>query len=161
MTGGQGGMALTTALAAGLLAAAAIGAPGMAQAGALGLRTGFSVSPGQWVVGADAPMTKDDATIGLVPSVEAGFGDDAFSLSGQGDVVYRFPHTGGPRPYVGAGAAVYFFDPSGAGSDTNGGLNLVGGVTLESTKHPRITLDGRVRLTDRLPKARVVAVFEF
>ena len=150
--------ALATAL---VVMAVAEGAVGAATAGPLGLRAGFSVSPGQWLVGVQGQATPADATVGVVPSIEAGFGDDAFSLAGQGDVVYRFPHTTGPRPYLGAGAAVVFLDPSHGDSKTNGGLNLVGGVVLDPQKSPRITFDGRFRLTDRLPKARVVAVFEF
>ena len=153
----RGAMAACAAVAC----VAALGALRTAGAGAIGLRTGFSTSPGQWVVGLHEQLMDEHASIAVVPSAEAGFGHDAVSLTAQGDVVYRFPHTTGPRPYVGAGGVLYYFNPKGAGSSTNGGLNLVGGVVLDPQSHPRVLIDARVRLTDRLPKARVVVGLEF
>ncbi len=142
------------------LVALAVGAPAVG-AGGIGLRTGFSAGPGQWVFGVHAPFAGGHGSLAFVPSAEAGVGDAAFSLTAQGDVLYRFPHTTGPRPYVGLGGAAYYFNPQAGDSRTNAGLNLVGGVVLDPQARRRVLVDGRVRLTDRLPKARVVVGLEF
>lgn len=154
-------MRKTVAARIAAIAAMAIVGASRAYAGGFGLRTGFSASPGQWVVGLHEQFAGDHASLALVPSAEAGFGDDAFSLTGQADVQYRFAHAVGPRPYLGVGSAAYFFDPKGAGSSTHVGMNLVGGVVLNPLDHPRVLVDARVRLTDELPKARVVLGLEF
>ncbi len=142
-------------------AVSACGMTGVAEAHGFGLRTGFSASPGQWVVGLHEQFAADHATFALVPSAEAGFGDDAFSLTAQADLQYRFPHDVGPRPYLAVGGAAYYFNPKAGDSSTHAGINLVGGVVLNPLAHPRVLVDGRIRLTDELPKARVVVGLEF
>jgi len=153
-------MAWACAVGAACVASVA-GTSDTAVAGGFGLRTGFSASPGQWVVGLHEQFAGDHATLALVPSAEAGFGDGAFSLTAQADLQYRFPHEVGPRPYLAVGGAAYYFNPNAGGSDTHAGLNLVGGVVLNPLDHPRVLVDGRIRLTDELPKARVVIGLEF
>src|SRR5512138_3269110 len=76
-----------------------------------GLRLGFSSNPDQVLVGGQLNMDPVSTHVYIVPSGEAGFGDDAFTLSFNGDVQYRFDvRDSKVRPYAGGGLTLYYIN---------------------------------------------------
>ena len=123
-----------------------------------GVRGGFSSDPDQFLFGVQTeapPVAKD---LYIVPSAEVGIGDDAFSLSVNGDVQYRFRTSSGIRPYVGGGLMLYYFDPDAdnADSNTDFGVDLLGGLFFGSASGPPLFVDVKLGLTDEIPDWKFV-----
>lgn len=119
----------TVALAfcAALLVLIAGARPSSAETSA-GLRVGLSIDPDQVLVGGQLNLNPVSEQVYIVPSAEAGFGDDAFTLSFNGDVQYRFDVDGSVRPYAGGGLTLWYFNlDEGRGDDTELGAALLGG----------------------------------
>jgi hypothetical protein len=113
----------------GLLLAGALlltAAPAHAQSG-WGLRTGYSVDPDQFYVGAHAGVGPLVGNLWLRPNLEIGFGDDVTVISINAELAYWFPTKSAWRLYLGGGPGLNIFDYD-SGSETRGGLNLLFGV---------------------------------
>src|SRR5215216_1089786 len=116
-----------------------------------GLRVGFSSSPDQFLAGGQLNLDPVSSHVYIVPSGEAGFGDDAFTLSFNGDVQYRFDADDKVRPYAGGGLTIYYFNLDnefGGGSDTNVGVTVLGGIFFgRDSGHPMFA-EAKAGLTD-------------
>ncbi len=62
------------------------------------------------------------------PNLEAAFANGSDEVSLNADVHYDFPTATSYNFYAGAGPALIFDHPEGGNTQTNAGLNLVGGV---------------------------------
>jgi hypothetical protein len=101
-----------------------------AQGLAVGVRAGASVDPDQFYFGGHVETPAIVDRVHLRPNLEIGFGDDATLIGVNIEAVYKYPLRRSPWiVYGGGGPAInyYNFDDD-AGSDTRGGLNLVGGL---------------------------------
>jgi len=130
-----------------------------------GLRVGFSSSPDQLLVGGQLNMDPVSNHVYIVPSAEAGFGDDATTLSFNGDVQYRFDVRDSKlRPYAGGGLTLYYinFDNSvGGGDDTNLGVTILGGIFFgRESGHPMFA-EAKAGLTDRVPDWKFIFGINF
>jgi hypothetical protein len=130
-----------------------------------GLRGGFSSNPDQFLFGGQLNFEPVAHNLYIVPSGEAGFGDNAFTLSFNGDVQYRFDvRNSKVRPYAGGGLTVYYinFDNDfGGGDDTNLGVTVLGGIFFgRSTAHPMF-VDVKAGLTDEVPDWKFIFGINF
>jgi len=62
------------------------------------------------------------------PNLEMAFGDGGTMTALSGDFHYDFPSNGTLSPYLGLGPTLLFANPDRGSSDTNLGLNVLGGV---------------------------------
>jgi hypothetical protein len=116
-----------------------------------GIRAGLSVDPDQVVFGAHLNLSPVSEHVYIVPSAEAGFGNDATTIAINGDVQYRFDRDGTVRPYAGGGLAIYYVNVDGGGSDTNVGVDILGGIFFgDANGHP-LFVDVKAGLTDEVP----------
>jgi hypothetical protein len=130
-----------------------------------GFRAGFSSNPDQVLVGGQLNMDPVSNHVYIVPSGEAGFGDDAFTLSFNGDVQYRFDvRDSKVRPYAGGGLTLYYFKLSndfGGGSDTNLGVTVLGGIFFgREAGHPMFA-EAKAGLTDKVPDWKFIFGINF
>ena len=130
-----------------------------------GLRAGFSSSPDQVLVGGQLNLDAVSSHVYIVPSGEAGFGDNAFTLSFNGDVQYRFDvRDSKVRPYAGGGLTVYYFNLDndfGGGDDTNLGVTILGGIFFgRESGHPMF-VEAKAGLTDEVPDWKFIFVINF
>lgn len=124
-----------------------------AAAGDIGLRTGFSLNPDDFVIGAHyrtPPIAED---LYFVPSAEVGFGDLTM-VAFNADLHYLFEVKSRLAPYVGAGMTLNWFDgKGGADSQTEVGGGIIGGILLGQTKHGRMFFEVKLGLGD-VPDAK-------
>jgi opacity protein-like surface antigen len=117
-----------------------------------GLRFGAGDDPDQVIVGAQWDFGEYKA-VHLEPNLELSVGDDHLTLAGLFAVHYRFRYVEQFRPYAGAGLglAIDYFDPPGAGDDTDLdiGLRAVGGFNwaLKSGKEAFLELSFGIGFT--------------
>ena len=121
-----------------------------------GVRGGFSSSPDQFLFGLQVEFPPVAKNLYIMPSTEIGIGDDAFSLSVNGDVQYRFHTSSGIRPYAGGGLTLYYFDPDNFESNTDLGVSALGGLFFGSEKGPPLFVDVKLGLTDEIPDWKFV-----
>ena len=122
--------------------------------GLFGLQAGASVSPDQFVGGIH--MGFGAGKLLFVPSIDAGTGDDAFTLAFNADGHYTLNPDSRLKPYVGAGLTLYDINPDGdAGSSTEFGGMLIGGIHVTR----KLFLEGKVGLGD-VPDFKVMAGFQ-
>ena len=143
-----------------LVALATLALPGTAGA-ALGIRGGFSSDPDQILIGMHVETPPVGKDLYVIPSAEAGFGDDAFTLSFNGDLQYRFGSQENARPYVGGGLAYFYVDPDNGESDSTFGLNILGGVIFQRKSGQPIFLEAKIALDDDLPSFKMIAGLTF
>jgi len=125
-----------------------------------GLRGGLSSGPDQVLFGAQLEFSPIAKNLYIVPSVEAGFGDDLFTLHFNGDLQYRFSVDGGVRPYAGGGVSIVYADPDGGGdSNTDIGVNALGGIYFGKSTPMFVQLD--LGLTDEVPDLKAVFGINF
>jgi hypothetical protein len=111
------------------LAAALLGfsGPAAAQAGP-GVRAGVSVDPDQFYFGGHFETDPLLEHLYFRPNVEVGVGSDVTTVAFNIEAIYKFPlKRRGTSFYAGGGPAVIIYDRDN-GSDTEGGLNLLGGL---------------------------------
>ncbi len=118
---------------------------------AIGFRGGLSIDPDQVLVGLHIQPPPVGRNLYVVPSGEAGFGDDAFTLSFNGDLQYQFGAGQDVRPYAGGGLSLYYYDRDGGGSDSEFGVNALGGLVFARQSGRPIFLEMKLGLTDRMP----------
>jgi hypothetical protein len=121
------------------------------------LRGGLSVDPDQFLVGAHLNLSPVGENVYIVPSAEAGFGDDLFTLSFNGDVQYRFDVRRGSevRPYAGGGLTLYYVDFDG-GSDSELGVSVLGGIFFARTSGNPMFLEVKAGLSNEVPDWKIV-----
>jgi len=147
-------------LAAALIALACLALPGTAGA-SVGIRGGFSSDPDQFLVGMQVETPPVGKDLYIIPSGEAGFGDDAFSLSFNGDLQYRFGSQENARPYVGGGLTYFYVDPDNGDSDSGFGLTVLGGVIFERKSGQPIFLEAKIGLDNEIPDFKMVVGLNF
>jgi len=137
---------------------------GMGQARTTwGLHGGLSSNPDQFIVGPHLNLEAVGERVYIVPSGEVGFGDDVFTMSFNGDVQYRFlVHDSKVHPYAGGGLSLFFFDPDGpGGSDSNLGVNILGGIFFGEMNGRPMFVDVKAGLTDEVPDWKFQFGFQF
>ena len=126
-----------------------------------GLRAGFSSSPDQFLVGGQLELSPVAENCYIIPSGEAGFGDNATTLSFNGDFQYRFETHGDVRPYAGGGLMVYYFNLDNGGSDTNLGADILGGIYFNRNTRNPMFVDVKLGLTDEIPDWKFIFGLNF
>ena len=137
-------------------------APALADTSA-GIRAGLSVDPDQFLFGGQLNLDPVGKHVFIVPSAELGLGDNLTTLSFNGDVQYRFPVSQGSdlRPYAGGGLAIYWVDVDGGGSDTEVGVNLLGGIFFGDASGNPMFIDVKLGLVDEVPDWKFVFGINF
>lgn len=134
----------------------AFGSPGRADAGG-GLRAGFSSSPDQFLIGGQLELAPIAHNLYIIPSGELGFGDNLTTVSFNGDLQYRFDSHSEVRFYAGGGVAVYLANPDGpVGSDTNFGVNALGGIFFNRKSSSPMFVELKAGLADKVPDWKAV-----
>jgi len=127
------GVACVTMLAAGLLIPADAVAQGRSRAPAvpeIGMRAGWDFDADNWSLGGQARLPLGTSGFfGLVPSGDAFFGDDGRNWQLNGDLTVSGP---GGVIYGGAGVAMVNLDRIGDGTTTQGGFNVLLGLSAPS-----------------------------
>ena len=128
-----------------------------------GLHGGFSSNPDQFIVGPHVNLDAVGEHLYIVPSGEVGFGDHVTSLSFNGDLQYRFVvHDSKVHPYAGGGLSLYYFNVNGGGgSDTNLGVDILGGIFFGEANGKPLFVDFKAGLTDRVPDWKLQFGFNF
>src|SRR5262249_39336264 len=126
-----------------------------------GLRAGFSSSPDQVLVGGQLELSPVAENLYIIPSGEVGFGDDATTLSFNGDVQYRFKTHGDVRPYARRRLMVYYFNLDNGGSDTNLGADILGGIYFNRNSSNPMFVDVKLGLTDEIPDWKFIFGLNF
>ena len=122
-----------------VILSATVAAPAFAG---LGLHTGLSLDPDNFLVGVHFKSHPLAENLIFVPSVEAGFGD-ATMIAGNADLHYEFTTQSKLAPYVGGGATLNWFDHD-EGSETDFGGSILGGINLS----PKLYLEAKLGLGD-------------
>jgi hypothetical protein len=122
-------MGRRTACAAVMVWAALAGLASPVHAQGPGVRAGVSVDPDQFYVGGHFETDELIEQLYLRPNLEVGFGDDVTTLAVNIEAVYKIPlkNRRDTSFYAGGGPAIIVYDRDN-GSDTKGGLNLLGGL---------------------------------
>lgn|SRR5690348_145433 len=132
-----------------VLLAACVVRPASAGEILWGPQAGLSINPTQVVFGFHlvTPLAK---SVDLVPSVDLGVGDGAFTIAANGDVHVNVSPESALRPYVGAGVTLYNVNPNESGVDgsTEVGGMLLGGIWLNHDGATSYFLEGRIGLGD-------------
>jgi len=99
---------------------------------AIGLRTGFSLTPDQVVLGFHHRFDKTfiPATQFLLPVVELGFGDSVTKVSLATDLVARLPHIDAWQFYAGGELAYDMFFSDG-GNENDNDLGFAGLIGID------------------------------
>jgi hypothetical protein len=125
-----------------------------------GPRAGMSFNPDQVALGAHVQLPLA-TNFYIVPNADLAFGDDAFTISLNGDVAYRFQSESSVRPYLGAGFSYfnYDFDEDIPGDDSvsEAGVGVLGGVWLNANGSTPFFIEGKLFLSDELPDFKVMA----
>jgi hypothetical protein len=128
----------------------------------IGAKAGLTFEPDQFAIGAFAQVSEPMLGWLIVPSVEFGFGDDITTICLQGDFIYTFPElqTTNWGWFVGGGLglAMYSWDapPGYDGSQSEFGLNLVGGASKELDSGNKLLGELRIGLGD-IPDFKIMA----
>lgn len=129
-------------LVAGITAALLVIVAASPSFAGVGLRTGLSLDPDDFLIGLHFRSSPLQESLFLVPSIEAGFGDLTW-IGGNLDLHYRFQTESELKPYVGGGGTLNWFDFDG-GSDLEFGGSFLGGIQLTKA----IFLEGKIGLGD-------------
>ena len=93
-----------------------------------GPRVGITSDPDQVIAGVHFDMGEIATNFRWEPNLEIGFGDEVTSLSGNVLFAYYFPIQSSVTPYAGGQVAAVFFDPDEGDSQTEVGVDAVGGI---------------------------------
>lgn len=135
-----------------------------------GVRGGFSFDPDQVNLGGQLEFDPVADNLYIVPSGELGLGDDAFTLSFNGDLQYRFQTQGKVRPFLGGGLTLFFIDYDrnrfgssfgGDDSATDLGVSFVGGIMFRSGSGHPMFVEARLALTDEIPDGKIMFAVNF
>jgi hypothetical protein len=129
-----------------------------------GPRVGLSVNPDQVYFGAHIDYGNFAKHIRFQPNVELGFGDNVKLFTLNAEAAYRFsaqwdvwsPYLGG-----GLGANIKSVDNSNNNnSDTDIGLNLLGGIEKGLSNGDRFFIEGKLSLND-VPDVKIAVGWTF
>jgi hypothetical protein len=129
-----------------------------------GPRVGLSLNPDQIYFGAHLDFGNFANHIRFQPNLELGFGDNVKLFTVNAEAAYRFsaqrnvwsPYLGG-----GVGANIKSFDnASGNNSQTDLGVNLLGGIEKGLSNGNRLFIEAKVSLND-VPDAKVAVGWTF
>ncbi len=98
-------------------------------AGPWGPRFGLTIDPDQVHAGMQFQAAQITPHVTFLPSFDLGAGDNMITVAGNMDFKYVFSQ--GPshwRPYLGGGPGIFFVDVDNHDSNTDVGINLVGGM---------------------------------
>lgn len=140
-------------------------APAAHAQGNWGLRGGVTFDPDQVHVGAHVYAGQLFERGYFVPNVEIGFGDHATLIAINPELVYRFDHRTASRWgfYVGGGLGINIWNwddgdfpghDRGRDSDTDLGLNALGGMVRRLASGNELLLELKIGLVDS-PDAKV------
>ncbi len=144
----------------------AISGPAAAEIGyrGWGPRVGFSGDPDQIVGGVHFDLGEFAPHVRWQPSVDFGFGDDVFALTGNLMVAYYFQVQGTVTPYAGGQltAAYFSFDDGRGGddSDTEIGPAGVGGIETKLKSGTRFLAELQLGFGD-IPDVKVLVGWTF
>ncbi len=93
-----------------------------------GPRVGLTSDPDQVVGGVHFDMGEIVPNVRWEPNFEIGFGDNVTSFSGNVLFAYYFPIQSRVTPYAGGQLAAVFFDVDEGGTETEIGVDAVGGI---------------------------------
>jgi hypothetical protein len=99
-----------------------------AGASGFGPRFGLTIDPDQVHGGLQFHVGNLSPHVSFVPSFEVGVGDELIGVAGNMDFFYTFGGRSSWRPYLGGGPGIFFWDADGYDSQTDVGVNLVGGM---------------------------------
>jgi hypothetical protein len=121
-----------------------------------GPRVGFGLQPDQFVVGAQTLLGRSLYIFRFAPSFDLGWGDEVTTYAFNGDFEFQLgvPSTRA-RFYVGGGVGVTAWDFEASGSDTEVGLNLLGGARLAGRGSMEYTVEARFGVGD-IPDFRLL-----
>jgi len=158
-----------------ILIAAALGiamAPALAQADpetdigfrGWGPRVGLSIDPDQFHFGAHLDFGQFARHVRFQPNVEIGFGDDVDLFTVNAEAAYRFREQWDVwSPYLGGGLGANirrYDDGDDSDSDTELGVNLLGGIERGLSKGDRFFIEGKFSLND-IPDAKITVGWTF
>lgn len=141
-------------------------AAGSAEAESLGIRGGLTQDPDQFHFGGHFNAGEAFSDVYFVPNLEVGLGDNMTLLAFQGDLLLDLNVGPGSSwlPYVGGGLGIYYWDrdagPGDDASDTEIGLNAVGGLKKGLSSGNQFLLELRLGLVDA-PDLKVTAGLNF
>ena len=101
----------------------------------------------------------------FVPSAEVAFGDELFTIYGNGDLIYRFSAGGSVKPYLGGGVSAVNYDPDDVEvdgvtikgeSETEVGFSALGGAWFNAGGSTPWFIEGKVGLDDKTPDVKVM-----
>jgi len=118
-----------------------------ATAGHMGVRTGLSLDPTDFLIGIHFRTGPLSERLHFVPSLEAGFGDVTM-IAGNADLHYVFKTSSELAPYAGGGLTLNWFDSDGGNSDVEFGGSFLGGILLGQTKLGEMFLEAKIGLGD-------------
>jgi len=99
-----------------------------ATVGTLGVRGGFSLTPDQFVIGAQVSLGKKLGIARVVPSVDVGLGSSVTTIAFNGDLQVRLSVEGSKFSlYGGAGPTLLYTDDEGGSGRWDVGLTLLAG----------------------------------
>jgi opacity protein-like surface antigen len=131
----------------------------------IGPRVGLSISPDQFVIGGQMNFPLQPAGLDISPNVELGVGDHATTIQLNADLDYHFSDAGPNwNPYVGGGLGMAFFSYNndvGGGSDTQLGVNLLGGLRFRQKNGSHLFTELRLGIGDPFPDAKVIVGWNF
>lgn len=129
-----------------------------------GPRIGLSLNPDQVHFGAHLDFGNFARHVRFQPNVELGFGDDVKLLTLNAEVAYRFSSTWDIwTPYLGGGVGVNIASVDTGGknvSQTDMGVNLLGGIEKGLSNGDRFFIEGKVSLND-VPDAKIAVGWTF
>lgn len=132
-----------------------------ATIGGVGPRIGLSIDPDQLVLGGQLIIGEIAPDLTFDPNIEFGFGDNATVIAMNFDLHYHFTLEGTAwRPYAGGGLGLNFIDVDGGGSDTEVGLNIIGGAGVPTQSGNRFFGELRLGVGD-IPEIKLVAGWNF
>lgn len=129
-----------------------------------GPRVGLSLNPDQVHFGAHLDFGNFARHIRFQPNLELGFGDDVKLFTANAEAAYRFSSNWDVwTPYLGGGlgANVKSVDSKGSNSSqTDLGINLLGGIEKGLSGGDRFFIEGKVSLND-VPDAKITVGWTF
>jgi opacity protein-like surface antigen len=120
-----------------------------------GIRAGLSSDPDQVYGGVHFNLGEFTKDVRFRPTVELGFGDDQTVLQMLAEAHYVFSKFRVWKPYLGGGLGLtyvnYDDDHPGDDSDTEGSLNLIGGIETELNQGMKLFFEFKLGLAHEDP----------
>lgn len=127
-----------------------------------GPRLGVSINPDQFHFGAHLDFGNFAQHVRFQPNIEVGLGDDLTLVTVNAEAAYRFSSRWDAwTPYAGGGLGVNIrsYD-NGNDSETEIGVNLLGGIEKGISNGDRFFLEAKFSLND-VPDAKITAGWTF